>query len=263
MTQPLAERPRPITPEAILPAPKRTYRYYDFIMAAFVTVLLCTNLISAPKRVTVSLGGHDFTFGAGVLFFPISYLFGDILTEVYGYARSRKVVWAGFAALAFASVMSLVVLAMPPAANWTFPVPGPDGQPIEVSRQIAWEQVFGGTWRIIFASMLGFFAGEFVNSYTLAKMKILTRGRFLWTRTIGSTITGEAADSLIFYPVAFLGIWTAEQVVGVMLMNYLLKVSWEVLATPLTYRVVGFLKRAEHEDYYDYGTDFTPFSLET
>ena len=245
------------------PTPKRlphgrSYRYYDLIMAAFVTVLLCTNLISAPKRVT--LGG--FTFGAGVLFFPISYLFGDILTEVYGYARSRRVVWAGFASLGFASVMSLIVLVMPPASSWTFALDSPGGPPSTVSRQVAWEQVFGGTWRIVFASMLGFFSGEFVNSFTLAKMKILTRGRFLWTRTIGSTITGEAADSLIFYPVAFLGIWTNGQVVEVMMTNYVLKVLWEVVATPLTYALVGFLKRAEHEDYYDDNTDFNPFTLE-
>jgi queuosine precursor transporter len=216
-------------------------------MAAFVTILLCTNLISAPKRVSVA----GFTFGAGVLFFPISYLFGDILTEVYGYARSRKVVWAGFGALAFASFMSWVVLSLPPAPTW--------------KNQPAWEAVFGGTWRIVIASMLGFFAGEFANSYTLAKMKLLTGGRLLWTRTIGSTIAGEAVDSLIFYPVAFLGRpgWTLADVVQVLLTNYVLKVTWEVLATPLTYKIVGFLKRAEHEDYYDYGTDFTPFSLET
>ena len=240
------------------PTGRRVYRYYDLIMAAFVTVLLCTNLISAPKRVT--LGG--FTFGAGVLFFPISYLFNDILTEVYGYARSRKVVWAGFGALGFAAVMSQVVLALPPAENWSFAT-GAGDDALSLSRQVAWEAVFGGTWRIIFASMLGFFAGEFVNSYTLAKMKVATEGRFLWMRTIGSTITGEAADSLLFYPVAFLGIWTPAQVVEVMIMNYCLKVGWEVLATPLTYRVVGFLKRAEREDFYDRDTDFTPFSLET
>jgi queuosine precursor transporter len=223
----------------------KTFRYYDLIMAAFVTVLLCTNFISAPKRVTV---GH-FTFGAGVLFFPISYLFGDILTEVYGYARSRKVVWAGFAALAFASLVSWIVLALPPDPTWR--------------HQAAWETVFANAPRIVLASMIGFFAGEFVNSYTLAKMKIVTRGRFLWTRTIGSTITGEAADSLLFYPIAFLGVWRTESLLQVLIANYLLKVAWEVAATPLTYRVVAFLKRAEHEDYYDYDTDFTPFSLET
>ncbi len=241
------------------PSPaRRSYRYYDLIMAGFVTVLLCTNLISASKRVSVF--GLP-AFGAGVLFFPISYLFNDILTEVYGYARSRKVVWAGFTALGFASFMTLIVLALPGAPGWTFKVDSPQG-PLEVSRQVAWDQVFGGTWRIVVASMLGFFTGEFVNSFVLAKMKILTKGRHLWTRTIGSTIVGEAADSLIFYPVAFLGIWTLEQVLGVMLMNYLLKVGWEVVATPLTYGVVRALKQAEHEDFYDYGTDFTPFSLE-
>lgn len=238
--------------------PVRTYRYYDLVMAAFVTVLLCSNLISASKQ--VSVGG--FVFGAGVLFFPVSYLFGDVLTEVYGYARSRKVVWAGFGAIAFAAFMAHVVLILPPAPGWVFPVEM-DGQTLSIPRQSAWEQVFGGTWRIVVASMFGFFAGEFANSFTLAKMKVLTRGRWLWTRTIGSTIVGEAADSLIFYPVAFLGIWTPERVVQVMAANYCLKVGWEVLATPVTYRVVGFLKRAEGVDHYDYDTDFTPFSLET
>src|SRR4051794_24253832 len=163
------------------PPPPRAYRYYDLIMVAFVTVLLCSNLISAAKR--VALG--PFVFGAGVIFFPISYVFGDILTEVYGYARSRRVVWAGFAALLFASVMSWVVLALPPAPRFNQP---------------AWEAVFGGTPRIVAASMIGYFAGEIANSYTLARMKVWTRGRWLWTRTIGSTIVGEAVDSLCFYP---------------------------------------------------------------
>ncbi|RUL87747.1 queuosine precursor transporter [Tautonia sociabilis] len=225
----------------------RVYRYYDLIMAGFVTVLLCTNLISAPKRVEL----FGFVFGAGVLFFPISYLFNDILTEVYGYKRSRKVVWAGFGAIGFAAVVSQVVLALPAASSWP--------------NQEIWETVFGGTWRIILASMAGFFGGEFVNSYTLAKMKLWTDGRFLWTRTIGSTLTGEAVDSILFYPIAFLGRpgWALEDVLGVMVANYCLKVGWEVIATPMTYRIVGFLKRAEHEDYFDYDTDFTPFSLET
>jgi uncharacterized PurR-regulated membrane protein YhhQ (DUF165 family) len=243
------------------------YRYYDLILAAFVTVLLCTNLISAPKRVDLGIG---FVFGAGVLFFPISYLFGDILTEVYGYARSRKVVWAGFGALTFASFMSQAVLRMPPDPTWAVGVRFQDGQAVldpsssvKLSNQAVWETVFGGTWRIVLASMVGFFAGEFANAFTLAKMKLLTRGRYLWTRTIGSTIVGEAADSALFYPIAFLGIWQTERVVEVMLTNYCLKVGWEVVATPLTYRVVGFLKRAEREDYFDYDTDFTPFSIET
>ncbi len=209
----------------------RTYRYYDLIMAAFVTVLICSNFISAPKRVTVS----GFTFGAGVLFFPISYLFGDILTEVYGYARSRKVVWAGFSALIFASLMSWVVLRLPPDPRWP--------------NQKAFEAVFAGAPRVVLASMVAFFVGEFVNSFTLAKIKLRTKGRFLWVRTIGSTMVGEAADSLIFYPIAFLGIWDGDRLLEVMGMNYLLKVGWEVLATPLTYKVVGLLKRLEDEDY--------------
>ncbi len=225
----------------------RVFKYYDLIMAAFVTILLCTNLISAPKR--ASVGG--FVFGTGVLFFPISYLFGDILTEVYGYARSRKVVWAGFGAIVFASFMSWTVVNLPPDPSW--------------KNQAAWETVFGGTWRVVLASILGFFVGEFVNSYTLARMKVLTRGKYLWTRTIGSTITGEAADSLVFYPIAFLGqpSWPLDKVLLVMGTNYCLKVAWEVLATPLTYAIVGYLKRAENEDFYDVNTDFTPFSLET
>ncbi|HET8648030.1 MAG TPA: queuosine precursor transporter [Vicinamibacteria bacterium] len=213
-------------------------------MAAFVTVLLCANLIGASK--VASLGG--FVFGAGVLFFPISYVFGDILTEVYGYARARKVVWAGFGALAFASLMSWAVLAFPPAADWP--------------HQGAFETVFGGTPRIVGASMLAYFCGEFCNSYVLARMKVRTEGRWLWTRTIGSTIVGEAVDSLVFYPLAFLGVWTTGQVLQVMVTNYALKVAWEAAMTPFTYRIVGALKRAEHEDYFDRDTNFTPFSLQ-
>jgi uncharacterized integral membrane protein (TIGR00697 family) len=225
--------------------PARTYRYYDLVMAAFVTVLLCANLIGASKVAT--LGG--FTFGAGVLFFPISYVFGDVLTEVYGYARARKVVWAGFGAMIFASFMSLVILAFPPAPGWP--------------HQAAFETVFGGTWRIVGASLVAYFSGEFCNSFVLAKMKLRTEGRLLWLRTIGSTIVGEAVDSLIFYPLAFLGIWSTDLVLKVMLTNYALKVGWEVFMTPATYVVVNFLKRAEHEDYFDRNTEFTPFSLRT
>jgi queuosine precursor transporter len=227
-------------------APERTYRYYDFVMAAFVTVLLCANLIGASKRATL----FGWTFGAGVLFFPISYVFGDILTEVYGYARARKVVWAGFGALIFASAMSVIVLAFPPAAGWP--------------HQAAFETVFGGTPRIALASLVAYFAGELTNSYVLAKMKLATSGRYLWARTIGSTIAGEAVDSMIFYPLAFLGTagWTPGQVMAVMTANYLIKVFWEAVMTPFTYRIVAFLKRAEGEDYYDRDTNFTPFSLE-
>jgi len=219
-------------------------------MAAFVCVLLCSNLIGVQKVTMVELPFFgQFIFGAGVLFFPISYLFGDILTEVYGYARSRRVIWAGFGALIFASFMSWVVVNLPASPTMN---PG---------QQAVLEQIFGQTPRIVFASLIAFWAGEFTNSFVLAKMKIFSKGKSLWMRTIGSTIGGEAIDSLIFYPVAFLGVWSTEQVILVMWSNYLLKVAWEVLATPFTYKIVAFLKRVEHEDYYDRDTDFNPFSL--
>src|SRR5262245_3785860 len=235
-----------LSTSAAPPDPRqRQYRYYDLVMAAFVTVLLCANVIGAAK--VARLG--SFTFGAGVLFFPISYVFGDVLTEVYGYARARKVVWAGFGALAFASFMSWAVLAFPPAPGWP--------------HQAAYETGFGGTPRIVLASLVAYFCGEFCNSYVLAKMKLRTSGRLLWTRTIGSTIVGEAVDSAVFYPLAFLGVWEGQLVLQVMLTNYALKVMWEVVMTPVTYRVVNFLKRAEAEDYFDRATDFTPFSLQT
>jgi uncharacterized integral membrane protein (TIGR00697 family) len=214
-------------------------------MAAFVTVLLCANVIGAAK--VAEIGG--FVFGAGVLFFPISYVFGDILTEVYGYARARKVVWAGFGALAFASFMSWAILAFPPASGWP--------------HQDAYGVVFGSTPRIVLASLIAYFSGEFCNSYVLARMKVSTGGRALWSRTIGSTIVGEAVDSVIFYPVAFLFVWETDLVWRVMVSNYLLKVLWETVMTPFTYRIVNFLKRVENEDYFDRDTNFTPFSLQT
>jgi uncharacterized integral membrane protein (TIGR00697 family) len=222
----------------------RSYRYYDLVMAAFVTVLLTSNLIGAAKVVTL----WGVTFGAGVLFFPLSYVFGDILTEVYGYARSRKVVWAGFCAMFFASFMAWFIVKLPPALGW-------EGQP-------AVETVFGSTWRIAVSSLIAFFFGEFSNSYVMAKMKLFTRGRHLWTRTIGSTIVGEAVDSAIFYPLAFLGVWPTPLVIQVLCSNYTLKVLWEVVMTPITYKLVAFLKRTEQEDFYDWHTRFTPFSLE-
>jgi uncharacterized integral membrane protein (TIGR00697 family) len=228
----------------------RAYRYYDLVMAAFVTVLVCSNLIGPAKiaQLRVPVLG-TLTFGAGVLFFPISYVFGDVLTEVYGYARARKVIWAGFAALAFASVMASVVVALPPAPFW--------------QHQDAYEIAFGSTWRIVAASMAAYFCGEFVNSYVLAKMKIATAGRWLWTRTIGSTIAGEAVDSALFYPLAFFGsgIIPNDKLPLVMIAQFVAKVGVEVVFTPVTYKIVGALKRAEREDYYDRHTDFTPFSL--
>lgn len=222
---------------------KRQYKYYDLIMAAFVCVLLCSNLIGASK--VAHVGG--FTFGAGVLFFPISYVFGDVLTEVYGYARSRKVVWAGFVAMIFASFMSWFVLALPPAEGWP--------------HQQAFETVFASTPRLVLGSLIAFCAGEFCNSFVLAKMKLWTDGKYLWTRTIGSTIVGEAVDSLLFYPIAFYGIWSDKLLLTVLVSNYFIKVGWEVLITPFTYLIVDFLKRAEHEDYFDRDTDFNPFTI--
>jgi uncharacterized integral membrane protein (TIGR00697 family) len=238
---------------------KRTYKYYDLIMAAFVAVLLCSNLIGVQKVSSVNLPFYgEYVYGAGVLFFPISYLFGDILTEVYGYARSRKVIWAGFGALVFASVMALVVTYLPLPVG----VPPKTLQDNSIKQQ-AIEMIFGQTPRIVLASLTAFWLGEFVNSFVLAKIKLWMSGRLLFIRTISSTIAGEIADSLIFYPIAFYGIWSNEQLISVMIGNYFIKVLWEVVATPFTYLIIGFLKKAEHEDFYDKDTDFNPFSLET
>lgn len=232
--------------------PRRSYHYYDLLMAAFVAVLLSANLIGVHKVSYVDLPFYgEYIFGAGVLFFPISYLFGDILTEVYGYARSRKVIWAGFGAMIFASLMSLVITNLPAAKT------------MSAEHQAAVNFIFGQTPRIVMASLLAFWIGEFVNSFVMAKMKVWMTGRFLWMRTITSTIFGEAADSAIFYPVAFFGTWSNDQVISVMIGNYFIKVMWEVLATPFTYLIVGFLKKAEQVDHYDTDTDFNPFSLQT
>ena len=229
----------------------RPHRYYDLIVAAFVTVLLCANLIGAGKAAQMELPWlGTVTFGAGVLFFPISYLFGDIITEVYGYAYDRRAVWCGFAALAFATLMSVVVLSLPPA-------PGD----YNTQLQSGLEAVFGNTWRIVLGSMLAFWAGSLTNSFVLAKMKIWSQGRHLWMRTIGSTAVGEAVDSSLFYVIAFYGIWPDAQILQVAVAQYVLKTGWEVLATPLTYQVVGWLKRQEHEDHYDRDTNFSPFRL--
>lgn len=241
------ETPTSLTMGAAAVTPTRAtgdFKHFHFVMAAFVTVLICSNLIGPAKQVAL----WGFTFGAGVLFFPFSYIFGDVLTEVYGYARSRQVIWAGFAGLAFASFMAWVVVDLFPAA------PGWAGQ-------AALKETLGGTWRIVLASLIAFWAGEFVNSFVLAKMKIATSGRFLWMRTIGSTIVGQAVDSAVFYPIAFWGTWSPQQVFAVMFSNYLIKTAWEMTMTPVTYRVVSFLKKAEGIDTFDRGTAFTPFSL--
>src|ERR1700733_2174316 len=227
----------------------KSYRYYDLILGAYVCVLLCANLIGPGKLTTLHLPVlGSVTFLAGVVFFPISYFFGDVLTEVYGYARDRRVVWSGFAALLFASLMSLVVVHLPPADSF--------------HDQAAVETIFGNTPRIIAASITAFWCGSFVNSYVLAKMKLWTAGRWLWTRTVGSTICGELVDSALFYTIAFAGLWSTEKLLPIMMTQYILKSGWEIVATPLTYKIVGFLKRAEHEDFFDRNTRFTPFSLQ-
>ncbi len=223
----------------------RQLRYFDFVMAAFVTILLLSNLIGAAKLSSVSIAGQDFVYGAGILFFPLGYVIGDVLTEVYGYARARRVIWVGFAALIFMALMSYVVVSLPPADGW--------------EGQAAYEAVFGSTWRIVAASLIAFWAGEFVNSFVMARMKIWTKGRALWTRTIGSTVVGQGVDSLLFYPIAFWGVWSNEQVLTVMVTNWALKVAWEAVLTPVTYQVVGTLKRREGVDVFDTDTDFTPF----
>ena len=227
-------------------AAHRPAKLFDLVMAAFVTVLLLSNVIGAGKLAVVTVPGlGEVPFGAGILFFPLSYVIGDVLTEVYGYARARRCIWVGTAALLFMAGMSLVVVALPPAPSWT--------------GQAAYEQVFGAVPRIVLASITAFWAGEFVNAFVLARLKVLTAGRFLWLRTIGSTFAGQGVDSLAFYPLAFAGVWETETLLQVIAVQWALKVAWEALLTPVTYKVVGALKRREGVDVFDYRTDFTPF----
>ena len=229
---------------------QKQYKYYDFILAAFAVVLVCSNLIGPGKitQINAPIVGM-LTFGAGIMFFPISFIFGDILTEVYGYAASRRVIWAGFVGLAFASLMAWVIVTLPPAPEW--------------HDQAAYQSVFGSTGRIALASLLAFVVGEFVNSFVLAKMKILTQGRWLWSRTIGSTIFGEAVDSILFFPLAFYGSgeFPDAMLPKIIVAQFTAKVLVEVAFTPFMYKIVAFLKRAENEDYYDTTTDFSPFTL--
>ena len=258
-----------------------TFRFYDFVMAAFVAILLLSNIIGAAKLTFVEVSWWPagwwpapegiFIYGAGILFFPLGYVIGDVLTEIYGFARARRVIWTGFAAMIFLAFMSFVVVSLPAFDGWACAASGFDGNgpltsttdpngPSGAICQQTYESVFGSTWRIVVASIVAFWAGEFVNSYVMAKMKVLTKGRALWTRTIGSTVVGQGVDSLIFYPIAFYGIWTTEAVVTVMVTNWLLKVVWEAALTPVTYAVVGWLKKAEGVDLFDTETDFSPFS---
>ena len=228
----------------------KQFKYYDLMMAAFVTVLVCSNLIGPAKvsQIDAPLLG-TLTFGAGVLFFPISFIFGDILTEVYGYAASRRVIWAGFAGLAFASFMAWMIVALPPAPFW--------------QNQDAYEVAFGSTWRISLAGLVAFAVGEFVNSLIMAKMKVMSAGKHLWQRTITSTVFGETVDTVMFVPLAFwnTGIIPNDKIPLVIGAQIIAKISVEVVFTPVVYKVVAFLKKTENVDYYDRNTNFNPFTL--
>jgi queuosine precursor transporter len=233
----------------------KSYKYFDLVMVLFVTVLIVSNIASSAKIVDwgVSLFGRlPLAFDAGTLLFPISYIFGDVLTEVYGYRRSRRVIWAGFAMLALTSLVFALVRVMPGEAGWE-----------KVAGQTAYDQILGGisTGGIVLASLVAFFAGEFTNSYVLAKMKILTRGRWLWSRTIGSTLLGEGVDSLVFIGIATLaGVFPIDIFVTLVVTNYIFKVAIEVIMTPATYWIVAQLKKLESVDVYDWNTNFNPFA---
>jgi len=244
---------------------RRHFRYFDYVMAAFVAILLLSNLIGAAKQaqIEVPLLGA-ITFGAGVLFFPVSYIIGDVLTEVYGYANARRCIWVGFFALLFMVFMSVVVVNIPPSPEWalasdTYRILGHE---VSAPNQAAYQSVFGQTPRIVLASVIAFWAGEFVNSFVLAKMKILTRGKHLWSRTIGSTVFGQAVDSALFYPIAFLGVagWTTHAVITLAITQWIIKTGWEVVLTPVTYAVVGWLKNREGVEVFDTDTEFSPFA---
>jgi uncharacterized integral membrane protein (TIGR00697 family) len=221
---------------------ERSYRYYDLVMALFVAVVLISNVASTKF---VKLG--PFSFDGGTILFPISYIFGDILTEVYGYRRSRRVIWTGFFCAALMAGVFALVGVLPAAEGW--------------ENQAAYRAILGSTPRIVLGSLVAFFAGEFSNSFVLAKMKVWTRGRWLWTRTIGSTLVGEGVDSLLFVLIAFAGTIPWPLLWATVVSNYVFKCGMEALMTPVTYRVTGFLKRTEQEDVYDVGTDFNPFKL--
>lgn len=219
----------------------RRFRYLDTLTIVFVVVLLVSNLVG-PKICQI---GPLKVSGAQLLF-PVTYICGDIFTEVYGYAASRRAIWLGFFAMALLSVMGTIAVAMPPASDW--------------HNQEAFAIVFGLVPRFAIASLAAYWAGEFTNSYTLAKLKILTKGRWLWTRTIGSTLTGQAVDTALVILIAFWGTpW--RTIATVIVSSYVTKVVYEVLATPLTYAVVGWLKREEDSDVFDRHANFNPFAL--
>jgi queuosine precursor transporter len=220
----------------------KSFKHLDTITVLFVTVLLISNVTSTK---IVALG--PLTFDGGTILFPLSYIFGDILTEVYGYARSRKVIWLGFFAALLMSITFIVVGALPPAPDW--------------ANQTAYEQILGLTPRIVVASLIAYFAGEFANSFTLAKLKIVTHGRRLWVRTIGSTLIGQVIDTALFILIAFTGVVPNALLLTLIISNYLFKCGVEVLFTPITYWITGWLKQQEREDYYDTHTNFNPFHV--
>ncbi len=221
----------------------RAYRFYDLVMAAFVAVLMTSNVASAKILV---LG--PFTFDGGTILFPVSYIFGDVLTEVYGYARARRVIWAGFAATAMMAAVFAIVGALPPDASWGL--------------QEAYESILGVTPRIVAGSLVAFWVGSFSNSWVMARMKVLTGGRWLWMRTVASTLLGEGLDTLFFVLLAFYGVLPNALLPAIIISNYVFKVGLEAVMTPVTYWVVNGLKRLEHEDYYDRDTEFNPFRLD-
>jgi len=234
---------------------ERAYKCYDFITALFVAVLLISNIASAAKIVDwgVSIWGLPLAFDAGTLLFPVSYIFGDILTEVYGYKKSRRVIWAGFAAAGLMALTLGLIGQMPGETTWQ-----------AYAGQAAYEAILGGvaSGGIVVASLVAYFAGEFSNSFVLAKLKVATAGRWLWLRTISSTLVGEGIDTVIFVLIATLfGVFPWEIALSLITANYLFKVVIEVILTPLTYTLVSLLKQVEQEDYYDRETDFNPFSL--
>jgi len=233
----------------------RRYRYLDLIMAVFVTVLVVSNIASSAKIVDwgFSIFGVRMAFDAGTLLFPVSYIFGDILTEVYGYRNSRRVIWAGFACLALSAAIFWIVSALPGESQWQ-----------QYTGDAAYLAILGGmsSGGIVLASLAGYWSGEFTNSFLLAKMKVLTRGRWLWTRTIGSTIVGELVDTLVFVVIASLfHVFPWSLFLTLAVTNYLFKVGVEALMTPVTYAAVSKLKKAENEDYYDRDTNFNPFQV--
>lgn len=232
---------------------RKAYQYYDLVMALFVTVLLLSNLLSSAKIIDMgaALGPIAFIFDAGTLVFPISYIFGDVLTEVYGYKRSRRVIWTGFGATVLMGFFVWLTAILPGESEWQ----GYAGQE-------AYDAILGGISGLIVASLVAYFAGEFSNSYVLARMKVWQGGKNLWMRTIGSTLVGQAVDTTIFFIIATaLGVFPPELMISLIATNYLFKVSIEAILTPVTYRMVNTLKAIENEDYYDRNTDFNPFKL--